>query len=78
MTPKQLKKARASIGLTQPKFAKALGLSLRQLQAFEIGEAPAGRLYDNAVAGLLQKFGKSLDMSRANFLDVKTKESFFA
>ncbi len=63
MTPKQLKKARASIGLTQVEFAKALGLSLRQLQAFEIGEAPAGRLYDNAVDGLLQKHGEKLDLA---------------
>ena len=40
MTPEQMKAARAKLGLSQPKFASAIGMSSSAVKAWEQGNNP--------------------------------------
>lgn len=58
MTPKQLRKARDRLKLSQVAMAAKLGVSPRQYQNLEYGEIEINTLYDNAIIGMLQKYNK--------------------
>ena len=62
MTPKELKKLRASTGLTQSQFAKALQISVRTLQNWEIGKHEIGSTAALYVAHMVKC--KKLDVSK--------------
>lgn len=53
MTPTDLRSTRKRLGLTQPEFAAAIGLSLRHLAGMETGEREITLTIELAVLGYL-------------------------
>lgn len=55
MTPKEIKKIRLSLGMTQAKFATALGATIATISRWENGKAVPGRLYIKEIHALVEK-----------------------
>lgn len=52
MTPAELKAARRRLALSQPGLARRLGVNVRTLAGWEIGERPVPRTAELAIAHL--------------------------
>ena len=54
MTPEQMKAARAKLGLSQPQFATAIGMSSSAVKAWEQGRNPIPMAIEILVCHLLK------------------------
>ena len=55
MTPKEFKKARQALGLSQSKMSHQLEVSFQTVQAWEQGRNPINKVVEMAVSHLLKR-----------------------